>query len=163
MTYNFIKYFKYVRQSFSLYVVKYYKKDKLLQLWSGLIYPVCHPYDWDVPESISSTILNPLVIWTPAGRPKTKRIPSSRERKKRWQQVYSNCKQLAHNRVKCTNQVLLDDAFTSQGEPSQQHNVRKPRVCLVCRQPGYTWKTCTVTNFSPNEYEKHSSSFELEV
>ena len=96
-SYHFIKYFKYAKQSCNSYVIDYYKKDKLLQSWFGPIYPICHPYDWDMPKLVSSIVVNLLVIQILVGQPKTKRIPSKRERKRRREQVCSNCRQLGHN------------------------------------------------------------------
>ena len=32
------------------YVSPYYKKETLVVAYSGLIYPVCHPDEWDVPD-----------------------------------------------------------------------------------------------------------------
>ena len=127
-SFHFIKYFKYVKQPLFSFVTDYYKKDKFQQSWFGPIYPVYHPDDWDVPESISSIVVNPPVIQTPTSQPKTKIIPFIGERRRYREQVCSNYKQLGHNRVKCTNHVPLACVFTSQGEPSKQHMVRSPKV-----------------------------------
>ena len=44
------------------YVSPYYKKETLVAAYSGLFYPICHPDEWDVPESVRSVVVNPL-IW----------------------------------------------------------------------------------------------------
>ena len=44
------------------YASPYYKKEMLVAAYSGLLYPVCHPDEWDVPKSVRSIIVNPP-IW----------------------------------------------------------------------------------------------------
>ena len=44
------------------YVSPYYKKKTLVAAYSGLLYLVCHPNEWDVPESVRSVVVNPS-IW----------------------------------------------------------------------------------------------------
>ena len=44
------------------YVSPYYKKETLVVAYSDLLYPVCHPDEWDVLESVRSVVVNPL-IW----------------------------------------------------------------------------------------------------
>ena len=94
------------------------KKEKLVETYSGLIYPVCHPDKWDVPEFIRSVVVNPSIIRKQVGQPKTTRIPSIGERKRHRQQVCSNYRQVGHNLVKCTNIIPLTRASTSTMGPS---------------------------------------------
>ena len=122
------------------YVSPYYKKKTLVATYSGLLYPICHPDEWDVPESVKSIVVNPLIWRKQAGRPQTTRIPFAGERGRCRHQVCSNCRQVGHNRVNCTN---IDDspvtrASTSAPEPSGEPRRRQPRVCLVCGQPRHT-------------------------
>ena len=61
----------------------YYKMEMLIELYSGRISLVGHPEDWQVPNSVTSQVVNAPVVRTPSGRPKNKRIPLVREKRKR--------------------------------------------------------------------------------
>ena len=54
----------------------------LVAAYSGLLYPVCHSDEWDVPESVRSIVVNPSIWRKQAGRPRTTRIPSAGKKKK---------------------------------------------------------------------------------
>ena len=54
----------------------------LMKVWFGPIFPVCHLDDWDILESVISIVVNPPIIGTPLGRPRTKKIPSAREKRR---------------------------------------------------------------------------------
>ena len=102
----------------------------------------------DVPESVRSIVVNPPIWQKQADRPRTTRIPSAGERERCRHQVYSNCRQVGHNRVNCTN---IDDlpetgASTSAPESSSESRRRQPRVCSVCGQPGHTRSRCNLYN-----------------
>ena len=43
------------------YVSLYYKKETFVAAYSGLLYPVCHPDEWDVSESVRSIVVNPPI------------------------------------------------------------------------------------------------------
>ena len=124
------------------------KKRRLLQRTLDLLYPVCHLDEWDVLESVRSIVVNPPIWRKQASRPRTTRIPSAGERGRRRYQVCSNCRQVEHNRVNCTN---IDNspetgANTSAPEPSSEPRHRRPRVCSVCGQPGHTRSRCNLYN-----------------
>ena len=102
------------------------------------------------------------VIRTPLGQPRTKRIPSVGERIRRRDQVCSICRQLGHNRVKCTNRVPLGGVFTFECESSRQQGIRKQKLCLVCKQLERTQNTCRVSPLTINEYKENISSSKLE-
>ena len=90
-------------------------------MYSGRIFPVCHPDDWDVPASDKVQVVTPPVITKQTGRPKIKRISSAGERVKyRIQSKCSIYKQLDHNRVNCMNMVPLVDDNQDISEPSVQ-------------------------------------------
>ena len=89
-----------------------------MKAWSSSIFPVCHLDNWDVLESITSIVVNPLVIRTPPGQPRTKRIHFAGEKRRLQDKVCSICRQLGHNQVKYTNCVPLGGVFTSECESS---------------------------------------------
>ena len=97
----------------------YYKRDTLIELYSGHISPVGHLEDWQVLNSVTSQVVNAPVVRSPSGRPKNKRIPSTMEKCKHRQQVCSTCKQHGHNRINCNNHVALN-AITSFTEHSRK-------------------------------------------
>ena len=105
----------------------------LIELYSGRISPIGHLEDWQVPNSVTSQVVNASVVHTHSGQPKNKRIPLVGKKRKRQQQVCSTCKQHGHNRVNCNNHVALD-ARTS----STEHNRKRPRRCSLCIQSGHT-------------------------
>ena len=115
------------------YVSPYYKKETFVATYSGLLYPVFHPDEWDIPESVRSIVVNPPIWRKQAGRPRTTRISSAGERERRHHQVFSNCRQVGHNRVNCTN--IYDSpetrASTFVPEQSSEPRHRWPRVCSV--------------------------------
>ena len=90
MIFTFNIYFKHAKQSLISFIVDYYTRENLVQMYSGLIYLVFHPDDWDILESVRSKIVNPPIIRTSAGRPKTKRIPLTEKKGKRQQQLCLN-------------------------------------------------------------------------
>ena len=96
-SYEFIKHFRHASQCCYRYMSDYYKKEMLLTAWFGPIFHVFHLDDWDVPNSITSIVVNPLVIQTPRSQPKIKRISFAGERRRRRDQVCSICRQLGHN------------------------------------------------------------------
>ena len=48
----------------------YYKRKMFIKLYSGHISPVGHPEDWQVPNSVTSQVVNAPVVRTPFGRSK---------------------------------------------------------------------------------------------
>ena len=142
------------------YVSPYYKKETLVAAYSGRVYPVCHPDEWDVPDSIRSVVVNPPIWRKQAGRPRTTRIPSVGERGRRRPQVCSICSQVGHNRVNCTNIDLETGASTSQPEPNSEPRRRQPRVCSVCRQSGHTRSRCNLYNVDIEQEENNDQESE---
>ena len=52
-------------------------------MYSGQIFLIYHPKDWDVPMRVKTHVMNLLVYRTLIGRPRIKRILFVRERGKR--------------------------------------------------------------------------------
>ena len=161
-SYEFIKHFRPASQCYYDICLITTKKEMLIKAWSGPIFSISHPNDWDVLKSVTLIVMNPQIIRTPPGQPRTKRIPFVGERRKLRDQVCSICRQLGHNQVKCTNRVPLGGVFTSECESSRQQRVRRERLCSFCKQLRHTRNTCRVPRLTSNEYEKNNSSFELE-
>ena len=161
-SYEFIKHFRHACQCYYDICPITTKKEMLIKAWSGPIFSICHPNDWDVFKSVTLIVMNPPMIRTPPGWPRTKRIFSAGKRRKRQDQVCSICRQLSHNRVKCTNRVPLGGVFTFGCESSRQQGIRKQKLCLVCKQLERTQNTCRVSPLTINEYKENISSSKLE-
>ena len=114
------------------FVSPYYKKKTFVTTYSDLLYPVCHLDECDVSESVRFVVVNPSIWWKQASRPQTTRIPSVGERGRRRHQVCSNCRQVGHIHVNCTNIDPKTGASTSAPEPNSEPRRRRLRVCLVC-------------------------------
>ena len=110
----------------------------LVAVYSSLLYSVCHLDEWDVPEFVRSVVVNPPIWRKQASRSWTTRIPSVGERERRHHQVCSNCRQVGHNHVNCTNIDPETGANTSAPEPSSESRRRRPKVCSVCGQLVHT-------------------------
>ena len=135
ITYSiFLLIFRSANRRSERYVSPYYKKETLVAAYSGLLYPVCHPDEWDVPEFVRSLVVNPSIWRKQAGRPRTTRIPSAGEKGRHRHQVCSNCRQEGHNCVNCTNIDYSPEtrASTSAPEPNSEPRHRRPRVCSIC-------------------------------
>ena len=94
--------FRYACKRIDLFVSLYYKKEILVAAYSGLLYLVCHPNEWNVLESIRSVVANPSIWQKQAGRLWTTRISSTGKKGRRRHQVCSNYRQVWHNRINCT-------------------------------------------------------------
>ncbi|XVF82477.1 hypothetical protein PTKIN_Ptkin16aG0051800 [Pterospermum kingtungense] len=109
---------KWVGHDLYSYCTDYFKTDNLRQLYSGHIYHVGHPDDWQVSIEIKLKIVLPLFGRVAASQPQSTRFPSSGEQRHghRKQQVCSLCKQLDHNRVNYPNEHVIEHTGTSQRE-----------------------------------------------
>ena len=95
---------------------------------------------------VRSVVVNPLIWRKQTGRPWSTRILFVGERGRCCHQVCSNWRQVGHNYVNCTNIDPETGANTSAPEPSNEPRRRRPRVCSVCGQPGYTRSKCNLYN-----------------
>ncbi|GAB2282125.1 hypothetical protein Dimus_039520 [Dionaea muscipula] len=102
------------KQSVASICADYYKVDTLMQMYAGRVCPVGDPDDWDCPERVREKLVNPPVIHIPAGRPKSRRIPSGAERRPRRQQRCSNCQDVGHNHVNCKGSTPLPVVMNEQ-------------------------------------------------
>ena len=53
--------FRSARKRIDRFVSSYYKKETFVATYSGILYLVCHPDEWDVLESVRSVVVNPLI------------------------------------------------------------------------------------------------------
>ena len=128
------------------FVSPYYKKNTLVTTYSDLLYPVCHPNEWDVLGSVRSIVVNPPIWRKQTGRLRTTRIPSVGERGRCRHQVCLNCRQVGHNRFNCANIDPETGPNTFTPEPNSEPRRRRPRVCSVYGQSGHTRSRCNLFN-----------------
>ena len=132
--------FRFAHKRNERYVSPYYKKETFIAAYSGRIYPIWHPDEWDVPESIRSLVFNPPICQKQADWPRTTRLFSAGERGRRRHQVCSISKQVGHNRINCIN---IDP---ETGASTSDVICGRLRVCSVCGQPGHTRSRCNLYN-----------------
>ena len=53
--------FRFAHKRNERFVLFYYKKETFVAAYSSLLYPVCHPDEWDVSESVRSIVVNPPI------------------------------------------------------------------------------------------------------
>ncbi|XVF59053.1 hypothetical protein PTKIN_Ptkin07bG0243700 [Pterospermum kingtungense] len=90
-------------------------------MYSGLIYPVSHPDEWEVPNNVKSQIVLPPSIRAQAGAPQTTRFPSGVERRMnprrpRGVRHCSICGEVGHTKKRCPTipiGVLEDEDYFS--------------------------------------------------
>ncbi|KAK3189275.1 hypothetical protein Dsin_028836 [Dipteronia sinensis] len=76
----------------------YYKKSSLVGAYAGVIRPVSHMSDWEIPDEISSLVVHPPEWMSQAGRPCKVRKKLKGEFRSRKGKTCSICKQAGHNR-----------------------------------------------------------------
>ncbi|KAK3199078.1 hypothetical protein Dsin_022493 [Dipteronia sinensis] len=75
----------------------YYKKSSLVEAYAGVIRPVGHMSDWEIPDEIISLVAHPPEWMSQAGRPCKVRKQSKGEFRSRKEKTCSLCKQASHN------------------------------------------------------------------
>ncbi|KAK0578920.1 hypothetical protein LWI29_018365 [Acer saccharum] len=100
----------------------FYKTSTWLESYSGVIFSVGHPTEWNTLEEVRSKIVLPPE-WRPqAGRPRKKRVPSASEHGRRTR-YYTICKKSGHNRQNCLNPPANQQPNVADPQPDPQPNV----------------------------------------
>ncbi|PON77908.1 hypothetical protein PanWU01x14_022620 [Parasponia andersonii] len=89
-------------RGFSLYnyVSSYYKNEKLIATYAGVVHPLRHLFDRIIFDEIKDRVVKPPIVRARlASRPKKKRNSSNGEEARR--QKCSYCGQSSHNRLTC--------------------------------------------------------------
>ena len=87
------------------YGSNYYTKESLYATYQDIVHPLGSSSGWDVPEEISSRIVEPPMTKCKPGRPKMKMILSQDEETQTIRS--SRCEQYGHNRKTCSNPIPL--------------------------------------------------------
>lgn len=118
----------------------YYSTATWREIYATEVIPVPDPCHWRVPCDVASRVVETPSNPKQAGRPRTKRIQSTRDR------VCSRCKQKGHYQSTCS--VYLE--INAEEEPVLgRKRPRKPKSCGICGVVGHCRRTCT----DPHRYE----------
>jgi hypothetical protein len=82
-----------------------YRTETVLHAYAEPIMPVGLRHEWDVPEEVKQIVVEPPQLRRPAGRPRSRRIPSTGERVRT--RTCTRCGVTGHNRQTCRNPVPL--------------------------------------------------------
>ena len=92
----------------------YYYASTLCTAYSDSVYPVGDVMQWEVPNDVQMmVVLPPDNRRRPVGRPRKNRILSQGEDKLRYK--CGRCKQVGHNRARCTEPIAHENVRTSGG------------------------------------------------
>ncbi|TXG68965.1 hypothetical protein EZV62_003900 [Acer yangbiense] len=93
---------RFCKKKFVDFCSDFYKTNTWLESYSGLIFPIGHPTEWNTPAEVRSEVVLPPEWQAQAGRPRKIRIPSTGKHgsKTRYCTI---CKKSGHNRQNCPN------------------------------------------------------------
>ncbi|KAK0606826.1 hypothetical protein LWI29_004849 [Acer saccharum] len=130
----------FCKKKFVDFCSDFYKTNTWLESYSGLIFPVGHPTEWNTPAEVRSEVVLPPEWRAQAGRPRKNRIPSAGEHGSKTRHC-PICKKSGYNRQNCPNppadqQVNVLDPPIVPPPPPQR------RKCKSCKQEGHNIRTC---------------------
>ncbi|TXG62181.1 hypothetical protein EZV62_013544 [Acer yangbiense] len=138
----------FCKKKFVDFCSDFYKTNTWLESYSGLIFPVGHPTEWNTPAEVRSEVVLPPEWRAQAGRPRKIRIPSAGEHGSKTRHC-PICKKSGHNRQNCPNppadqQVNVPDPPIVPPPPPQPPQRCK---CKSCKQEGHNIRTCPTRPF----------------
>ncbi|KAK2655441.1 hypothetical protein Ddye_008493 [Dipteronia dyeriana] len=117
----------------------FYKTSTWLESYSGLIFFVGQPSEWNTPEKVCVEVVLPP-DWRPqAGRLRNNRVQSAGEHGRR-SRYCTICKKSGHNRKNCANPPV--DQQCNVPNPQTNPRPRQRRKCKSCGQEGHNIRTC---------------------
>ncbi|KAK3224801.1 hypothetical protein Dsin_004663 [Dipteronia sinensis] len=117
----------------------FYKTSTLLESYSGVIFPVGHPSEWNTLGEVLFEVVLPPEWRAQAGRRRKNRVPSAGEHGRR-SRYCTICKKSGHNRQNCSN----PPADQQGNVPNPQTDPPQPRRCKCksCGQEGHNKRMC---------------------
>ncbi|KAE8724069.1 hypothetical protein F3Y22_tig00010968pilonHSYRG00196 [Hibiscus syriacus] len=111
------------------YAMDCYTTEVYRQTYAEIIYPIPHPFEWDIPDDLQTVFPLAMDRRLP-GRPKSHdRIPFKGEEKKR--STCSRCKESGHTRLTCGSPVPSQSSFPlpkyGSSSKSKAHMVSRKR------------------------------------
>ncbi|TXG69643.1 hypothetical protein EZV62_004578 [Acer yangbiense] len=112
---------RFYKKKFVDFCSDFYKTNTWLESYSGLIFPIGHPNEWNTPAEVRSEVVLPPEWRAQAGRPRKMRVPSAGEHGSKIRYC-TICKKSGHNRQNCPNppadqQVNISDPQTVPPPP----------------------------------------------
>ncbi|TXG53196.1 hypothetical protein EZV62_022365 [Acer yangbiense] len=140
--------FSFCKKKFVDFCSDFYKTNTWLESYSGLIFPVGHPTEWNTPAEVRSEVVLPPEWRAQAGRLRKIKIPSAGEHGSKTRHC-PICKKSGHNRQNYPNppadqQVNVPDPPIVPPPPPQPPQCRK---CKSCKQEGHNRRTCPTRPF----------------
>ncbi|KAK3189652.1 hypothetical protein Dsin_029213 [Dipteronia sinensis] len=121
----------YAKKPFQDFCGDCYKTTSWLEAYSGNIFPVGHPSDWNIPQDVRSKVVHPPPFCAQAGRPKKMRFKSAGEHENRKIRNCTICKKSGHNRQNCKNAQPCPSAISATSA-----TLKRPRRPYMCRKCG---------------------------
>ncbi|KAK3230068.1 hypothetical protein Dsin_001949 [Dipteronia sinensis] len=94
---------RYAKKPFQDFCEDCYKTTSWLEAYSGNIFPVGHPSDWNIPQDVRSKVVHLPPFRAQVGRLKKMRFKSVEEHANRKTRNCTICKKSGHNRQNCKN------------------------------------------------------------
>ncbi|KAK3185021.1 hypothetical protein Dsin_032307 [Dipteronia sinensis] len=133
---------RYANKPFPDFYGDCYKTTSWLESYSGNIFPVGHPSEWNIPQDVRSKVVHLPPFRAQAGRPKKKRFKSAGE--------HGNGKTRI---VRFVKNLVTTDRIAPQPCPSATSatsstlkRLRRPYRCRKCGEEGHNSQKCPLTS-----------------
>ncbi|KAK3221585.1 hypothetical protein Dsin_008610 [Dipteronia sinensis] len=141
---------RYAKKPFPDFCGDCYKTTSWLEAYSGNIFPVGHPSEWNIPQDMRSKVVHPPPFRAQAGRPKKKRFKSAGEHGNGKTRNCTICKKSGHNRQNCKRtqpcQAPQPCPSATSATSSTSKRPRRPYRCRKCGEEGHNSQKCPLTS-----------------
>ncbi|KAK3222173.1 hypothetical protein Dsin_009198 [Dipteronia sinensis] len=141
---------RYAKKPFPYFCGDCYKTTSWLEAYSGNIFPVGHPSEWNIPQDVRSKVVHPPRFCAQAGRPKKKRFKSAGEHGNGKTRNCTICKKSGHNRQNCKNpqpcQAPQPCPSATSATSSTSKRPLRPYMCRKCGEEGHNSQKCPLTS-----------------
>ncbi|KAK3225150.1 hypothetical protein Dsin_005012 [Dipteronia sinensis] len=145
---------KFCKKKFVDFSSDFYKTSTWLESYSGVIFPVGHPSEWNTPEEVGSKFVLPPEWRAQAGRPRKNKVPSAGEHGRR-SEYCTICKKSGHNRQNCPNPSA--DQQGNVSDPQTDPPLPRRHTCKSCGQEGHNIRTCQTRPYdNPTDPDNHA-------
>ncbi|KAK2663510.1 hypothetical protein Ddye_002084 [Dipteronia dyeriana] len=123
-----------------------YKTTSWVEAYAGIISPIGHPNDWNIPEDVRSKVVLLPPFRAQAGRPRKKRFKSAGEHGNGKIKNCTICKKSSHNRQNYRNaqpcQAPPPCPSVSSSTSATSKRPRRPYRCRECGDEGQNSQKC---------------------
>ncbi|KAK3189093.1 hypothetical protein Dsin_028654 [Dipteronia sinensis] len=139
---------RYAKKPFQDFCGDCYKTTSWLEAYSGNIFPIGHPSDWNILQDVRSKVVHPLPFHAQAGKPKKMRFKSAGENGNRKTRNCTICKKSGHNRQNCKNaqpcQAHHPCPSVTSATSATSKRPRRPYMCRKCGEEGHNSQKCAL-------------------